>query len=614
LQRWAGSHFVKAGMEFRAYRENHYMFSNDQTGRFNFDATWTRGPLDNSPTAPQQLGQSVASLLLGLPSPTGSLVERRASYAEQSTSWGFFVHDDWKVHPKLTLNLGLRWEFEGPLTERFNRSVRSLDVDYVQPIEAAARANYARNPTPEIPPEQFRLRGGLTFAGVEGMPRGLYVTPKRNFMPQFGMAWTVANRTVVRGGYGIFYGFLGQRRGDVLQLGFSRTTPMIPSRDNGLTFIATLSNPFPEGILQPLGAALGRQTFVGQSISFFDEYPLMPYMQRWQLGIQQELGGGFVAEFSYVGNRGTHIEISRNINVTPQRFLSTSPVRDTARINYLTATIPNPLAGLMPADAVAALTSSTIARERLLRPYPHFDGVTHSRFDGYSWYHSLQVQVEKRFSKGYTLVGSYTFSKFMQATELLNADDARPTEVISDFDRPHRFAVSGIWELPFGRGRRWLTSTHPVLSRIVGGWQLNGIWSFQSGAPLSWGNIIFYGPDIKSIRLPADRRTVARWFNTDADFERNSALQLDRNVRTFPPRFGFIRAHNVNNYDLSVLKNTRITEGKDIQFRAEFLNAFNHPLFPAPNTTPTAVAFGSIAAANQANYPRRIQLTAKFIF
>jgi len=614
LQRSAGSHFVKAGMEFRAYRENHYMFSNDQTGRFNFDATWTRGPLDNSPTAPQQLGQSVASLLLGLPSPTGSLVERRASYAEQSTSWGFFVHDDWKVHPKLTLNLGLRWEFEGPLTERFNRSVRSLDVDYVQPIEAAARANYARNPTPEIPPEQFRLRGGLTFAGVEGMPRGLYVTPKRNFMPRFGMAWTVANRTVVRGGYGIFYGFLGQRRGDVSQLGFSRTTPMIPSRDNGLTFIATLSNPFPEGILQPLGAALGRQTFVGQSISFFDEYPLMPYMQRWQLGIQQELGGGFVAEFSYVGNRGTHIEISRNINVTPQRFLSTSPVRDTARINYLTATIPNPLAGLMPADAVAALTSSTIARERLLRPYPHFDGVTHSRFDGYSWYHSLQVQVEKRFSKGYTLVGSYTFSKFMQATELLNADDARPTEVISDFDRPHRFAVSGIWELPFGRGRRWLTSTHPVLSRIVGGWQLNGIWSFQSGAPLSWGNIIFYGPDIKSIRLPADRRTVARWFNTDAGFERNSALQLDRNVRTFPPRFGFIRAHNVNNYDLSVLKNTRITEGKDIQFRAEFLNAFNHPLFPAPNTTPTAVAFGSIAAANQANYPRRIQLTAKFIF
>ncbi len=614
LQKAQGQHFLKAGMEFRAYRENSFFFGNDMTGRFNFDSTWTRGPLDNSPTAPQQLGQSVASLVLGLPSPSNSLVERRASYAEQSTSWGFFFHDDWKVSPRLTLNLGLRWEFEGALTERFNRSVRGLDFGFVQPIEARVRENYARNPTPEVPASQFNVRGGLTFAGEGGLPRGLYEAPKLNLMPRFGFAYKLTGKTVLRGGYGIFYGFLGQRRGDVIQTGFSRTTPLIPSLDNGLTFVSTLSNPFPNGILEPLGAALGAQTFVGQGISFFHQKPLMPHMQRWQAGFQRELRGGFVAELSYVANRGTHIELGQNLNVTPQQYLSKSPVRDQPTINYLSAMVPNPFSGQLPAGAIGALTGTTIARERLLRPYPHFDGVSWTRHDGYSWYHSLQAQVEKRFSMGYTLMASYTFSKYMQASEVLNQDDPRPVEVISDFDRPHRLAASGIIELPFGRGRRLLANVNPFLSKIVSGWQISGVYAYQSGAPLGWGNIIFNGPDIGSIRLPSGQQTTSRWFNTDAGFERASALQLASNVRTFPLRFGFIRADNINNYDFSLIKNTRIAEGKDVQFKAEFLNAFNHPLLPAPNTTPTAVAFGVVSAANQANYARRIQLSLKFLF
>jgi hypothetical protein len=612
VQKARGEHFLKTGMEFRAYRETRRLFANEQTGRFNFDATWTRGPLDNSPTAPGQLGQSVASFLLGLPAFTNSYVQRAATYAEQSTSWGFFVHDDWKVTPKLTLNLGLRWEFEGPLTERFNRSVSGFDFSAAQPIEAAVRARYAANPTPEIPASQFRVAGGLLFAGPHD--RGLYNTPKRNLMPRVGLAYRLNDKTVVRTGYGIFYGFLGQRRGDVVQTGFSRATPVIPTRDNGLSFIATLSNPFPDGILEPVGAALGTQTFLGQSVTFFHQNPLMPYMQRWQLGIQRELGGGFVLETSYVGNRGTHIEINQNLNVTPQQYLSRSPVRDNTTINYLSANLPNPFAGQLPADAVGALTGTTIARERLLRPYPHFDAVNSTRYDGYSWYHSLQFQLEKRFSKGYTLNAGYTFSKFMQATEVLNQDDPRPTEVVSDFDRPHRLVVSGIYEFPFGRGRRFGGDLNPVASRIISGWQVSGIYTFQSGAPLGWGNIIYYSPDIGAIRLPSDQQTVARWFNTGAPFERNSALQLDRNVRTFPLRFGFLRADNTNNFDLSVLKNTRVAEGKDIQFKAEFLNALNHPLFPAPNTTPSAATFGLISASTQANYPRRIQLTVKFLF
>lgn len=611
LQKVQGKHSWKSGVEFRAYRETDTFFANTQTGQFVFDSGWTRGPLDNSPNAPGSLGQSVAALLLGLPSSGG--VTRAADYAEQSTSWGVFFHDDWRVTSKLTLNLGLRWEYEGALTERFNRSVQGFDFSAVQPFEAAARAAYATSSTPEVPASSFNTRGGLTFAGVGGNSRALYNTPKTNFMPRIGFAYRMNQKTVFRGGYGIFFGFLGQRRGDVIQTGFNRTTNFVASQDNGLTFSNTLSNPFSSPILEPLGSSAGTQTFLGQSVTFFNPNPLSPYMQRWQAGFQRELGKGYVLDATYVGNRGTHIEIGQNINVTPQRYLSNSPTRDQARIDYLSANLANPFRGLLPAGAIAAFTGANMARERLLRPYPQFDAVNQSRFDGYSWYHSLQIGIEKRFSKGYTISGNYTLSKFMQATETYQADDLRPVEVISDSDRPHRLTVSGIYELPFGPGRTWLAASNALVSRVVGGWQVAGVYSFQSGSPINFGNIIFNG-DINNIKLAGDQQRVERWFNTDAGFNRNAAQQLGSNVRTFPLRFGFIRADKINNYDLSVIKNTQIKERLNFQFRAEFLNAMNHKLLPAPNTSVTQAAFGQAVASNTANYPRRIQLTAKFIF
>jgi len=332
------------------------------------------------------------------------------------------------------------------------------------------------------------------------------------------------------------------------------------------------------------------------------------------MGMQREIGKGYVFDIGYVGNRGTAIEIGQNLNVTPQQYLSKSLTRDNPTINYLSANLPNPFrGGILPAGATGTFTGANMARERLLRPYPHFDAINQSRFDGYTWYHSLQAGIEKRFSVGYTIALNYTFSKFMQATETYQADDLRPTEVISDVDRPHRVAMSGIWELPFGRGKKWASSTSGVGSRIAGGWQLNGVYTYQSGAPINWGNIIF-GGDINNIKKSSGDQTVAEWFNVGAGFERNASQQLANNVRWFPLRFGFIRADNINNFDLSVIKNTQVVERLNIQFRAEFLNALNHPLFPAPNTTPSVVSFGQINASNQANYPRRTQLNIKFIF
>jgi hypothetical protein len=620
LNKTLGSHAVKVGAEYRIYRENDINIVNDVTGRFMFDATYTRGPNDNSDVAPNSIGQSFASFLMGIPSGS-SYVRRPADYAEESDTWGFFIQDDWRFNSRLTLNLGLRYEFETPLQERYNRSVRGFDPNFVQPIEAQAQQIYANDPkarTPEV--SQLLVRGGLTFPGVNGQPEGLYDTPKHNFMPRIGLAFKLNEKTVVRAGYGIFFGFLGQRRGDVVQSGFSQDTNVVPTvGGDGVTFIfpngqTVFSNPFPNGITEPVGAGNGPQTFLGQSITFFNPNPQTPYNQRWELGFQRELPGGWVAEASYVGNRGTHIEISRDLNVTPQKYLSKLTVRDDATKNYLTAKLDNPFLNLIPNIGA----STTISREQLLRPFPQFGSVTATNNQGYSWYHSLQTRIEKRFSKGYTFQASYTFSKFMQATELLNQDDPLPTEVISDSDYPHRFSANGIYELPFGKGREFLTSTNGIVSRFVGGWQFQGLYTFQSGAPIQFGNV-FYNGDVRDIRLPGDQQTPEHWFNT-AGFVTTTAQQPDHNMRFFPMRFGFVRYPRQNNFDLSLVKNTAVTERMNVQFRAEFINAFNRVWLSNPNgtnnlnTSVTAATFGQINGSLGANYARRVQLGLKLVF
>ncbi len=603
LNKVVGSHSLKTGLEFRAYRENSKFYGNDASGRFNFDGNWTGGPLDNSSRPNPPLGLSVAAFLLGLP--TSGSVTRLASYAEQSTNWGIYIHDDWKANSKLTLNIGLRWEYEGPLTERFDRSVRGFDPSFVQPVETAAKAAYARSPFAELPAAQFQVKGGLNFAAVDGNPRALYETPKINFMPRFGFAYQLRPRTVIRGGFGIFFGFLGQRRGDVVQHGYDGITTLVPTNDNGLTWIATLSNPFPTGIQEAKGASEGGKTFLDQNITFFNPKPGLPYMQRWELSFQRELPGGIVADASYLGNRGTRLEMNRNINAVPNQYYSSSAVRDVAWYNNLTTNVPNPFAGLLPG---LGLNSTTVQKNRLLRPYPQFGTITSTTNQGYSWYHALLLGLQKRFSKGYTLAVNYTFSKFMQASEYLNAADPMPTEVISDMDTPHRISLSSIYEFPFGTGRKYLANAHPVLRGIAGGWQVQGMYVFQSGRPIGFASSIFYGGDI---RLPKEQQTPDRWFNTSG-FDKASLTQFGWNLRYFPLRFATVRPDPLNNWDLSLLKNTRIAEGKNLQVRFEFLNAMNHPNFVAPNTTTTSSLFAT--AIGTQNYPRNIQLTAKFVF
>ncbi|MFB3826488.1 MAG: carboxypeptidase regulatory-like domain-containing protein [Bryobacteraceae bacterium] len=598
--RMVRAHTLRFGAEHRIYRNNNAGLGRG-SGSLTFSTNWTRGPLDNSPTAP--MGQGLASFLLGLP--TSGYINVNDSLAQQATVPSFYFQDDWKITRKLTFNLGLRYEIDRPLTERFNRTVRGFDSAAALPIEAAVQANYARSPIPEVAPGQFRVRGGLTFAGVGGQPRTLWNTNTRNFSPRAGLAYQINIRTVVRAGYGFFYDL---DRQSVNQIGFSQQTSLVPTVDQGVTFIASTADPFPNGWSQPTGASLGVMTYAGQSISFFNPDLLTPYMQRWQIGVQRELAGQTVAELAYVGSRGTRLRTSRALNAVPRQYYSTLPARDQPWIDYITAAVANPFYPLLPGTSLAG---STVGRSQLLRPFPQFTGVSYTTNEGYSWYHSLQTRFEKRLSAGYTVSVAWTWSKFMEATGFLNETDPRPERVISDQDRTHRLVVTGIYELPFGRGKRLLASTRGVAGKLISGWQVSGIYQGQSGAALGFGDAILYG-NLKDIPIANSARTAQRWFNVDAGFERASARQRSWAIRTLPSRFSGIRADGINTWDLSVIKNTHFRERGYVEFRTEFINAWNHTQFSAPNTTPTSTAFGSVNAV--AVFPRIVQLALRVVF
>lgn len=592
-----GKHTLKFGPEFRLYRVFSDRHSASTSPILEFSSEWTRGPLNTSAAPP--VGSEIASMLLGIP---GGNAQRTGSFASQDKYWAAYFQDDWKVSQKLTLNLGLRMEYESPVTERFDRSATQFDPTVANPIASAAIANYARNPIPEIPPSAFRVNGGLQFAGGNSS-REFWDSTGLLWLPRIGIAYQLTRSTVIRSGYGIFYGSLGSFKTQANLAGFSQTTPVQPSQDNGQTFIATLANPLPNGLIAPLGASGGLETNLGQNITFFPRDRKMPYAQRWSFGIQQEIPMGFVIESSYVGNRGTRLGVNRNINGTPREYLSTSPTRDQAAITYLGAAFPNPFYGLNPQY------TATMTRANLLRPYPEFGDITYQDPAGFSWYHSMQSRIEKRFSQGYTLQISHTWSKAMEATQFLNPTDPMPYESLADLDRTHRITGSGIWELPFGRGRRYGSQMNSFTNFFLGGWQLSGAYQRQTGAPLNWGNVQIIG-DSSQLVLPSSERNTDRWFNTTI-FNRNSGQVLASNIRTFPFRFSTARFDSQRRLDFSLNKTFPIGERFRLRFRGDVFNVENTPVLRGPNTDPVNGAFGTITAQEP---PRSFQFSLNLQF
>jgi hypothetical protein len=298
---------------------------------------------------------------------------------------------------------------------------------------------------------------------------------------------------------------------------------------------------------------------------------------------------------------------SKNLDALPDAYLSRLPSRDTAWNNTITASVPNPFYPLLPGTSTS---NTTVGINRLLTPYPQFSGMTMQTNQGYSWYHALQMTVQRRFSHGFTFNVIYTRSKMMQATTYLNAGDPVPYREISLNDQPNHFSITGIYELPFGKGRRWLSSTPAPVRVLLSGWQVSPVYQQWTGQPLGFGDFIYYG-NTANIRLPADQRTLTGWFNTNG-FERSTVLQFVNHYRTAPEYFSSIRGPSLHSLDLSAVKYTNLTEKIKMQFRAEAFNALNHPSFGSPNTTVTSSAFGQITS--EINFERQVQFGFKVVF
>ncbi len=593
-----GKHNLKFGLDFRETRESQidYGLSN---GDFSFGNGWTNGPLDNAPTAP--IGQDFAAFLLGMP--TGGGFDLNAARTNHNRYYALFLQDDFRIKSNLTLNLGLRWEAETPTVERFNRTLNGFDGTTANPIAARAMAAYNVNPIPEIPAGQFRVNGGVLFAGPSN--RAIYATPKANFSPRIGFSWSPAMlgaKTVVRGGVGLYYfnfGVIGNQAP-----GFSQSTPFVASLDGLLTPASTLANPFPTGIQQPSGSRLGLETFLGRAITFYSPAPSYPYSARWQMSIQRELSQNMVVEIGYMGNKAVKLAVDHQLNFVPLQYFSTSPTRDQANINRMTAQVANPLAGLIPGTG---LNGSVTSRNQLVRPYPHFTGVTAQRqTDGQSHFHAFQARFDKRFSNGLQAMANFQWSKLLEKRSRLN--DANPVleKRAAAEDRLYRLVFSGSYEFPFGKGKPFLSAAHPVARALAGGWVLNAIYTLQPGAPLGWGNVIYSGGP-----LNLDPHRVDGSFDV-TQFNRIPAQQLEWNLRTFPSRFSNLRADTVNQLDFSLIKGFHITERFELTYRAEFFNSTNRPIFSGPQLAPTNASFGLIT--NQANQPRRIQMALRLIF
>ena len=533
-------------------------------------------------------------------------MSRPAAYREVSGVTSLYAGDDWRVHPNVTLNLGVRWEIEQPLTEADNRYVSGFDFTTPPTIAGAAEAAYAKNPIPEIPPAQFKVRGGLLYPDTGG-PKQAWGLNAGNIMPRLGFAWLATPKTSVRGGYGVFYDVLGTNRITVNQVGYSRDTALTPSTDNGQTFRATLANPFPDGLLEPVGSGLGLMTNAGLGVSFpYVGDVRNPFNHRWSIGLQRELPGKFLVEATYVGAHGVNLPVVRELNGVPLQYLSTSPVRDDARNNRLSTQVPNPFLGLVP----TGLTGTNVAVSQLLRPYPQFTSITATETNGESDYNALQARVERRMANGFTVQIAYAWSRAMTETGYLNAADTQLERVISQWDREHTFVSSGLVELPFGRGRHYGSGWGGVTNTLFGGWQVSYIFKAQSGAPLGFGNFLFAeGMGVDNIM--ADDPSVNQWFNVNA-FNRVTGQQLVSNVRTQPSRFAEVRGPGYSVLDLALLKNIGLGGSRQVQFRIEAYNALNTFNMGGPNTGTTSTALGTITAQN--GLPRQWQLAVKLSF
>jgi hypothetical protein len=598
-----GKHSVRTGLDLRV---THYArkIPNWAGGELSFDRGFTRRDYLSQDALS---GNSAASLLLGYAA-SGRIDNNVQPY------WGWtyyapWVQDDIKVTRRLTVNLGLRWDVNLPPVERYDRMTRGFLSTTLNPISQ-------KIDTKAFP--GFQVYGGYGFAGQNGLSRRPYEADYNNFQPRVGAAFQLTSNTVLRGGWGISY--LNPTT-VATSNGFSQSTPYVASLDSGRTPAHITSDPFPDGVLKPAGAALGMQTFLGQGPSFTDTNSRVPYVHQFSFGIQRQLPGQIKLDVAYAGSRSMAAAVSKGINEVSLDVLALGDRNKGGDPNYLNQQMPNPFQNLIPGTA---LNSATTSRQQLLRPFPEFTGFNMmDRNDGRVWYNSLQVVVEKRYSHGLSFNLNYTLSKNIEALTYLNAQDPAPGRTLVQWDTPHQLVFTPVYELPFGPGKRLLNTSHGLVSRLAGGWETVLTTTIQTGTPMSIpGNVYLLGDP----RL--DKPTWDRLFKTgtvDVNGTVRNVLPGEQPVfairppftlRTTPLRYGNLRNQTAQIFDFSLIKTTRIREQMRVQLRAEAFNVLNTPVFAAdPNLDPTSANFGKLFRDNgQSNLQRNIQLGFRLLF
>lgn len=641
-----GNHTARFGADIR-FTQYAQQFSGRGAGEFNFNRNLTRYNFNNdnaNPNVPGGIGpiadlsgNSIASFLLG--APNDAFVENQLFPIYMWKYYAPWFQDDWKITPKLTINFGARWDFNGPPKERYNRANFGFDPSVVNPVSS-------RLPT--------QVRGGIGFVGEDGNPEGPYRYDKNNIQPRFGLAYQWNEKTVFRGGFGRY--FLNPTTVSE-RLGFQSRTDATVSEAGGQTSLFNFSNPFPTGLIPTTGTSAGLETFLGRGFNYLNPDFRIPQVWQYSVGIQRQLPFNTALEISYVGSRtydeqtpgpgGTqNTNNALGINEPSPAFLNGCDPTRGGNPDFCNQQITNPFYQVRGFEGTTRFTNPTLSRFELARPSPQFGGINEiARNDGRIWYDSLQVTANQRLTRGFTLFGTYTFSKMIEQNGYL--DSARRTLNRSPYfaDRPHRFTASGVWDLPIGRGRYLLGNVPKVVDYLVGGIEFAGMYIFQSGQPWEMPGGVEYvkdaqNPDPEQFRGQNNRfdpsnfilgltpcvgerlnnGTVRLIDNSIAlgCTEPNFIIRANFEERRTGYRVDQLRRTSYQQFDMNFAKNIRFTETLSLQLRAEFYNVTNTPMYDERQyqNDPRNPEFGRInkTTIRQSNFPRQIQLAAKFRF
>jgi hypothetical protein len=569
-----GRHSFKFGGDWRVLDFNEGQNS-IPTGSFSFTRAFTQGP--NPAQSSATSGYSVASFLLG--ATASGTADQFNRISTQGLYFGSYIQDDWKATSNLTLNMGLRWDVEIGNREKFNR------LAYFNPTATSSLAAAANLPG---------LAGQLVWVG-QGNPTNQQQTDYKNFAPRFGFAYRVKDKTVIRGGYGIFFipkNIQGTGYGAIEAL---RNTSMVGSID-GFTVTNTLSNPFPQGLLPALNDR-NPNANVGNAISVPLYNFRTGYAQTWSFGFQRELPLGFLLDAHYWGNKGTALLNSWNIDQLPDQYLALG--------SKLSNLVANPFYGLISSGALAG---KTISLQQSLLPYPQYTGISQVNVpDGNSTYHAGTVQLERRLSPSLTILAAYTRSKAIDDVHTpLDQYNRSIEKSISAFDTPNQFRFSSVWQIPIGSDRTYGRNWSKWARAAVADWDISGILAIQSGQPIAVSRTAL--DNGQSAKLA--NRTIAEWFNTSV-FSTAPAYTYG-NVGPYLPD---VRGDFQRNLDAVLVRNFSFHIVERVitsQFRFEVFNVTNTVQFAAPNGTLNTQSFGIVTA--QANNPRELQFGLKFKF